>query len=376
MNIAQGIDDILEKARNTHLYNILVKLQKMASFYRMVSGFFNAAICALHGDVEGYLLHLTNGLLGAIDFFGICELELLAQVIGKTLAAYDILIRMDKLSEASENGDILGIVEHSAMIFMDLWMLTSTCFDGDTLIATNEGQKRIDEIEVGDYVWAYNVETGELELKEVLTVYVKENDEILHLKTTEGDIDTTTNHPFYVVGKGWVAAGDLEVEDEILTIDGKLGNVLSFELEKLAAPIPVYNIEVDEFHTYFVGDGDGWVLVHNRYNDAKGTSGLKTGDRTPGGKEFTTHGADQANARNFTPEHIDDIIQNWTQKFYQEGGKTVYAARFGNGYDLVILDQNGTSIVSCIGGKTQSLPNLAAIFRMLENNGGYTRTPQ
>ena len=263
MNIAQGIDDILEKARNTHLYNILVKLQKMASFYRMVSGFFNAAICALHGDVEGYLLHLTNGLLGAIDFFGICELELLAQVIGKTLAAYDILIRMDKLSEASENGDILGIVEHSAMIFMDLWMLTSTCFDGDTLIATNEGQKRIDEIEAGDRVWAYNVETGELELKEVLTVYVKENDEILHLNTTEGDIDTTTNHPFYVISKGWVAAGDLEVADEILTIDGGIGHVLSFELETLVNPIPVYNIEVDDFHTYFVGDGDGWVLVHN-----------------------------------------------------------------------------------------------------------------
>ena len=76
------------------------------------------------------------------------------------------------------------------------------------MIATNEGQKRIDEVKVGDYVWVYNVETGELELKEVLTIYVKENDESLHLKTTEGDIDTTTNHPFYVISKGWVAAGD------------------------------------------------------------------------------------------------------------------------------------------------------------------------
>ena len=41
--------------------------------------------------------------------------------------------------------------------------------------------------------------------------------------------------------------------------------MLSFELEKLDAAIPVYNIEVDDFHTYFVGDGNGWVLVHNRY---------------------------------------------------------------------------------------------------------------
>ena len=65
------------------------------------------------------------------------------------------------------------------------------------------------------------------------------------------------------------AAGDFEVKDEILTIGGTAGYVLSFEIEKLAEPIPVYNIEVDDFHTYFVGDGNGWVLVHNQY---------KTGD--------------------------------------------------------------------------------------------------
>ena len=40
-----------------------------------------------------------------------------------------------------------------------------TCFTGDTLVAVEDGQKRIDEIEVGDKVWAYNVETGETELK-------------------------------------------------------------------------------------------------------------------------------------------------------------------------------------------------------------------
>jgi len=154
------------------------------------------------------------------------------------------------------------------MIAIDVAMLLFTCFDGDTLVATEEGQKRIDEIEAGDRVWAYNVKTGKLELKEVLTVYVKENDEILHLKTTEGDIDTTTNHPFYVISKGWVAAGDLEIGDEILTIDGEIGYVLSFELETLDAPIPVYNIEVDDFHTYFVGDGNGWILVHNQYGSA------------------------------------------------------------------------------------------------------------
>ena len=76
-------------------------------------------------------------------------------------------------------------------------------------MATKDGYKRIDEIEVGDFVWAYHAETGETELKEVLQVFVRQNNEILHLEMTVGNIDTTTNHPFYVIDKGWVAAGDL-----------------------------------------------------------------------------------------------------------------------------------------------------------------------
>ena len=49
-------------------------------------------------------------------------------------------------------------------------------------------------------------------------VYVHEVDEILHLHTTAGDIDTTTNHPFYVIGRGWVAAGDINEGDEAVLV--------------------------------------------------------------------------------------------------------------------------------------------------------------
>ena len=77
-----------------------------------------------------------------------------------------------------------------------------------------EGSACIEEIEVGDSVWAYNYETGETELKEVLNVWVKETDEILHVSTSDGEtIDTTTNHPFYVDSKGWVAAVDLDIQE-------------------------------------------------------------------------------------------------------------------------------------------------------------------
>ena len=127
--------------------------------------------------------------------------------------------------------------------------------------AAENGQIRIDEIEAGDRVWAYDIFTGETALKEVTKVYVHEVDEILHLHTTAGDIDTTTNHPFFVIDRGWVAAGDLVEGDEVYLIDGSTAFVTGAELEKLAEPIKVYNLEVADFNTYFVGDNA--VLVHN-----------------------------------------------------------------------------------------------------------------
>ena len=119
-------------------------------------------------------------------------------------------------------------------------------------------------MQVGDKVWAYNYETGETELKEVLNVWVKETDELIHVTISDGEtIDTTSNHPFWVEGKGWVAAGDLDVGDELTTADGGRIEITDIEIEKLAEPVAVYNLEVDNLHTYFVSPK--CVLVHNMY---------------------------------------------------------------------------------------------------------------
>ena len=61
--------------------------------------------------------------------------------------------------------------------------------------------------------------------------------------------------------KDWFAVGDLEVGDILVTADGDEAEVTDLELEKLAEPITVYNLEVADSHTYFVGEYG--VLVHN-----------------------------------------------------------------------------------------------------------------
>ena len=165
---------------------------------------------------------------------------------------------------AAKNGDWLSVITGAIHLIVSILALSDNCFTGDTLVTTENGQKRIDEIEIGDKVWSFDIYTGETELKEVTTVFVHDCDQILHLHTTSDDIDTTTNHPFYVIGNGWVAAGDLAEGDELYLESGKSAFVTGSEIENLAEPIRVYNLEVADYNTYFVGDES--VLVHNYDN--------------------------------------------------------------------------------------------------------------
>ena len=66
-----------------------------------------------------------------------------------------------------------------------------------------------------------------------------------------------------MLGKDWGAAGDLSAGDEIYLLDGSTAVITGSELEQLSETIKVYNLEVEDFNTYFVGDEA--VLVHN-YN--------------------------------------------------------------------------------------------------------------
>ena len=92
----------------------------------------------------------------------------------------------------------------------------------------------------------------------------------MHLHTSCGDIDTTSNHPFYVIGKGWVTAGELEAEDDVYRLDGSTAIVTGSELERLTESIKVYNLEVEDYHTYFVDDVPIWVHNYKKSNNIMG----------------------------------------------------------------------------------------------------------
>ena len=136
------------------------------------------------------------------------------------------------------------------------------CFIEGTMVKTAEGNVPIEDIEVGDLVYAHNPETGETELKTVVNTFINEATELVHVFANGEEIICTNEHPFYSPVKGWIEACQLHAGDILLSLNGEYIVVEQVQHEILEAPIKVYNFEVEDFHTYFVGDGNG-VLVHN-----------------------------------------------------------------------------------------------------------------
>ncbi|AIQ14924.1 hypothetical protein PDUR_25855 [Paenibacillus durus] len=174
------------------------------------------------------------------------------------------------------------------------------CFVGGTKVQTDEGEKPIEKIEVGDKVLSKDEVTGEVAYKVVTATFNHESDEIYKIHVGDQVIESTYNHPFYVEGKGWTFVKDLKPGDLLVQSDGNTLKIDSIEVER--KHVTVYNMTVDEFHTYFVSGLGIWV--HNTQFC------YKTGDKTPGGHSFSEHGAERANERGFSAETIDNIINN------------------------------------------------------------------
>ena len=145
----------------------------------------------------------------------------------------------------------------------------SECFVAGTLILTLAGDVPIETITPGDYVWAWDEESGDVALKEVVEIYVNESDILVHLFVNSEEIITTPGHPFYSPVKGWTDADDLCAGDVLVLISGQYVVVDKVVHEFVDEPVSVYNFQVKDYHTYFVSSSA--VLVHNKCVARDGT---------------------------------------------------------------------------------------------------------
>ncbi|EMO91161.1 intein C-terminal splicing domain protein [Leptospira noguchii str. 2001034031] len=192
-----------------------------------------------------------------------------------------------------------------------------TCFAGDTSVRTETGLKSIEDVKIGDVVRSWNENTNLFENKTVTELFVHEVPQLFFLELDgEEELHTTWNHPFRrriagnsvatlagssndlrgvqrefethahvmnpsrsvvsLVGSSassrnagsdseWVKVEDLRLKDQVLKSDGSWGTVTGVYYYN-TEPTKVYNLEVEDNHTYVVGGENssnvGYV-VHN-----------------------------------------------------------------------------------------------------------------
>jgi large repetitive protein len=175
--------------------------------------------------------------------------------------AAQVISKASKLRKASNVVKAAVKVEKTACQY--------NSFDGDTPVLMAGGKvKPISAVELGDRVSAADPETG-VDGAGTVVDLIRHSGPHTMVRVVLADgtvLDATDGHPFWLeqrrpplLGASWVNAVDLVPGDRLRNAAGKQIAVLRtiVTIQDLTA----YNLTVEDFHTYYVGDNP--VLVHN-----------------------------------------------------------------------------------------------------------------
>ncbi|MFZ4279140.1 RHS repeat-associated core domain-containing protein [Streptomyces rhizosphaericola] len=148
--------------------------------------------------------------------------------------------------------------------------LTPNSFTGETAVVRADGShKAIKDIKVGDQVLATDPVSGESGPRKV-TALIKSSGDKQLVDISIGDQDGSTGsfvsategHPFWVAdSQEWVDAGQLRTGQWLQTSAGTWVQISAVRAHDEVTT--VYNLTVDDLHTYHVSSGEATALVHN-----------------------------------------------------------------------------------------------------------------
>jgi hypothetical protein len=102
-----------------------------------------------------------------------------------------------------------------------------------------------------------------VEAKKVIEAFHNEPRQIMEVHIGEDVIRCTYTHPFFVMGKGWTAASELDIGDHLRSYCDDVQIVINKYIKDSFEA--VFNIHVADNHSYFVGTAQSntYILVHN-----------------------------------------------------------------------------------------------------------------
>ena len=260
-------------------------LESMSQGGSFLNGFEDGAFSGAVGGAIGGAAFAGLGVAGSTLGKGISCASKLGKVIKGTaavskvlslgMAGFDMISLADMAIDNKNNPiadlnkklhsnkayNIFQISVSALAVFTGGMTTTMKCFVAGTLVLTSEGLKKIEDIKIGDKVLATDTKTMKSEYKEVLDTFVRKTNELVHIYIGEEEIVTTTDHPFWVKGKGFVPAMNLVIGSELINDEGYTVCVENILRESNRDGVEVFNFKVEDYHTYYVGEEH--ILVHN-----------------------------------------------------------------------------------------------------------------
>ena len=132
-----------------------------------------------------------------------------------------------------------------------------SCFGAGTPVMTRTGPRPIEDIQVGDQVLTQGQARGELSFRPILAVFHNKPTATLRVELEGEAIVATGIHRFWKSGQGWAMARDLRPGDRVRTLGGE-SEVKGVGRDEVR---PVFNLEVADGHSFFVGGRR--ALVHD-----------------------------------------------------------------------------------------------------------------
>lgn len=126
-----------------------------------------------------------------------------------------------------------------------------------TWVWTDQGKRHIEAVLPGDFVLSQDPDTGELAWRVVLAISNPVTLDVSQVQVGEEQLFCSPNHVVWATGLGWQRAANLQ---NGLLLHGAETEPKFTGIEK-AYSIDCYDLIVEEFHTFFVGENP--ILVHD-----------------------------------------------------------------------------------------------------------------
>jgi hypothetical protein len=274
----------------------------------------------------------------------VTKFKFISEINNVTDYLFDIdgdLIQVDEINFYVTSDTNLSFIEldvedadtymiNGSTAFNTLVSHNSPCFVEGTKVLTGDGtEKNIEDVNIGDSILSFDFKNNTNQITTVLNIFSKKVNKIVEYEFKNGGIlKATTDHPIYVIDKGWSSYSN-KLSNVMYKIEGgvheiKIGDIVKFydsETELVSINIieketKVFNLsDIKTYHNYYANN----VLVHNRVCFVSGTKitladgstknieDIKIGDNVLSFNEETKLQESQAVTKIITPIH-DDLV--------------------------------------------------------------------